>query len=88
MAWSAFHVCKGNLVLTDHLLEVFYLGSTDDGGSDLLRAPGERDLGHLNLLLVGELFDPGGLHPIDNSGGCRHGATHRPTIILLASLCL
>lgn len=57
--------------LTDHLLEVIQFGGTDDGGSDLLRAPGECDLGHLNSLLFGEFLDPGGCHPMSNSGVCQ-----------------
>lgn len=48
---------KEQLVITDHLLEVFQLCSANDGGSDLLRAPSKCDLGHLDFLPVGEFLD-------------------------------
>ena len=57
IVWSALRIPEGSLVLTNHLPEVIQLGSTNDGGSDLLRAPGKCDLGHLDPLLIGEFLD-------------------------------
>ena len=61
-------IYEGNLVLTDHLLEIIQLGSSNDGGSDLLCTPGKRDLSHLDALLFGELLDTGGRCSINNFG--------------------
>ena len=40
MIRSALCAREGGSVLTDHLLEVVYLRSADDGGSDLRHGPG------------------------------------------------
>jgi len=47
-------VCQLDLEGFNHLPEVIQLGGADDGSGDLLRAPGEGDLGHLYALLFGE----------------------------------
>ena len=57
---SAHWIREGALELTDHFLKVVQLGSSNDRGSGLLRTPGERDLCHLNALLVGKFPDTKG----------------------------
>jgi hypothetical protein len=65
---SAFNTHEESLVLTDHILDVLRLGTSEDGCSDLLRAPGQCNLGHLYALLFGEFLDPGGRHSMNGSG--------------------
>jgi len=84
MVRSALRIHEGHLFLTDHLLEVIQLGGANDGGCDLLRAPGKRDLCHLYIMFFGEFLDARSRHSIN--GGGADVATHRSTMVLLASL--
>ena len=69
MVRSALCVYERNLVFTNHLLEVFRLGSPNNWSSDLLRTPGKRDLGHLDSLLIGEFIDARGWRSANSFGG-------------------
>ena len=67
MVRSAPRTYRGNLALTNHLGEIFQFCGANDGCSDLLRAPGQRDLGHLDTLLVSEFLDARGRRSVDSS---------------------
>ena len=55
--WFLDDQAPGYPALTNRILDAFQLSGSNNGGGRLLDAPGDGDLSHLHILLLGQILD-------------------------------